>query len=93
MHILQSEKLFSQICKISLGFKGNENGIFISRSACSLKGPFHPAFFAHFVSWLAFVVANFMAHENGDKQRPTKRQHVQRMLDETDPLKAVCPYK
>ena len=27
-----------------------------------------------------------MAHENGDKQRPTKRRHVQGMLDETDPL-------
>ena len=35
-----------------------------------------------------------MAHENGDKQRPTKRQHVQGMLDETDPLtvaiKVLC---
>ena len=27
-----------------------------------------------------------MAHENGDKQRPAKRRHVQGMLDETDPL-------
>ena len=27
-----------------------------------------------------------MAHENGDKQRPTKRRHVQGMLNETDPL-------
>ena len=27
-----------------------------------------------------------MAHENGDEQRPTKRRHVQGMLDETDPL-------
>ena len=27
-----------------------------------------------------------MAHENGDKQRPTKIRHVQGMLDETDPL-------
>ena len=38
------------------------------------------------ISWFAFVVAIFMAHENGDKQRPTKRLHVQGMLDETDPL-------
>ena len=29
---------------------------------------------------------HFMAHENGDKQRPTKRRHVQGMLDETDPF-------
>ena len=28
-----------------------------------------------------------MGHEDGDKQRPTKRRHVQGMLDETDPLK------
>ena len=27
-----------------------------------------------------------MAHENGDKQRPTKRPHVQGKLDEADPL-------
>ena len=27
-----------------------------------------------------------MAHENGDKQRPINRWHVQGMLDETDPL-------
>ena len=27
-----------------------------------------------------------MGHENGDKQRPTKRRHVQGMLDETEPL-------
>ena len=26
------------------------------------------------------------AHENGDKQRPTKKRQVQGMLDETDPL-------
>ena len=32
-----------------------------------------------------FVVAIFMAHENGDKQRPGKRRYVQGMLDETDP--------
>ena len=30
-----------------------------------LKGPFHPAFLARVVSWLAFVVAIFMGHENG----------------------------
>ena len=52
----------------------------------SLKGLFHPAFLARVVSWLAFVVAIFMGHENGDKQRPAKRRHVQGMLDETDPL-------
>ena len=27
-----------------------------------------------------------MGHENGGKQRPTKRRHMQGMLDETDPL-------
>ena len=27
-----------------------------------------------------------MGHENGGKQKPTKRRHVQGMLDETDPL-------
>ena len=52
-----------------------------------LKGLFHPACLARVASWFAFVVAIFMAHENGDKQRPTKRRHVQGMLDETDPLK------
>ena len=30
-----------------------------------------------------------MAHENGDKQRPNKRRHVQGMLDETDPSKGT----
>ena len=36
-----------------------------------------------------FVVAIFMGQENGDKQRPTKRRHVQSMLDETDPLTKI----
>ena len=58
-----------------------------------LKGLFHPACLAHVVSWFAFVVAIFMAHENGDKQRPANRRHVQGMLDETDPLKELSPYK
>ena len=30
-----------------------------------------------------------MGYENGGKRRPTKRRHVQGMLDETDPLKQV----
>ena len=50
-----------------------------------LKGLFHPPSLARVFSWFAFVVAIFMAHENGDKQRPTKRRQVQGMLDETDP--------
>ena len=53
----------------------------------SLKGLFHPACLARIISWFAFVVTVFMAHENGDKQRQTKRHHVQDMLVETDPLK------
>ena len=52
----------------------------------TLKGLFHPACLARVVSWFAFVVAIFMGHENGGKQKPTKRRHVQGMLDETDPL-------
>ena len=28
-----------------------------------------------------------MGHENGHKQRPAKRRHVQGMLDETEPLR------
>ena len=52
----------------------------------ALKDLFHPACLVRVVSWFAFVVAIFMAHENGDKQRPAKRRHVQGMLDETDPL-------
>ena len=55
-----------------------------------LKGLFHPACLARVVSWNAFVVAIFMAHENGDKQRPAERRHVQGMLDETDPLTSGC---
>ena len=51
-----------------------------------LKGLFHPACRARVVSWFAFVVAIFMGHENGDKQRLAKRRHVQGMLDKTDPL-------
>ena len=51
-----------------------------------LKGLFHPACLARVVSWFAFVDAIFMAYENGHKQRPVKGQHVQGMLDETDPL-------
>ena len=56
---------------------------------CQLKGLFHPACLARVVSWFAFVVAIFLGHGNGDKQRPTKRRHVQGMLDETDPLKQL----
>ena len=55
-----------------------------------LKGLFHPACLVRVVSWFAIVVAIFMNHENGDKQRPTKRRHVQGMLDETDPLSYSC---
>ena len=57
-----------------------------------LKGLFHPACLERVVPWFAFVVAIFMGHENGDKQRPAKRRHVQGMLDETDPLtlKTIC---
>ena len=43
-----------------------------------LKGLFHPAFLAYFVSWLAFVVAILM-HEYGG--------HEQGMLVERDPSK------
>ena len=52
-----------------------------------LKGLFHPACLARVISWFALVVTIFMDHENGDKQRLAKRQHVQGMLDERDPLK------
>ena len=45
--------------------------------------------YACVVSWFAFVVAILMAHENGDKQRTTKRRPVQGMLDETDPVKVT----
>ena len=51
-----------------------------------LKGLFHPAFLARVDSWFPFVVAIFMGHENGGRQRLAKRRHVQGMLDETDPL-------
>ena len=58
----------------------------VSPTCFMLKALFHPAFLARVVFWFAFVVAIFMGHENGDKQRPTKRRHVQGMLDETEPL-------
>ena len=51
-----------------------------------LKGLFHPAFLSRVISSLAFVVAIFMAHQNGDNKGETKRRHVKGMLDETDPL-------
>ena len=58
-----------------------------------LTGLFHPACLAYVVSWFAFVVAIFMAHENGKKQRPTKRRFVdkgqQGKLDETDCLNST----
>ena len=69
-------------CQASL----NICDISAKRNFPNLKGPFHPAFLARVVSWFAFVVAIFMGHENGDKQRLAKRRHVQGMLDETDPL-------
>ena len=34
----------------------------------NLKALFHLAFLARVVSWLAFVVAIFMGHENGDNK-------------------------
>ena len=36
------------------------------------KGLVHPACLSRVVSWFAFVDPISMAHENGDKQRPTK---------------------
>ena len=41
-----------------------------------LKGLFHPACLARVVSWFAFVVTIFMAHESVDKQRPVRRPTV-----------------
>ena len=35
---------------------------------------------------LPLLFAIFVTNENGDKQRPTNRQHVQGILAETDPL-------
>ena len=61
----------------------------VSKKHFPLKGLFHPACLARIVSWFASVVSTFMAYENYDRQRPTKRQHVQGMLDETDPLKGL----
>ena len=57
-----------------------------NRMRRSFKGLFHPAFLARVVSWFPFVVAIFMGHENGGKQRLAKRRHMQGMLDETDPF-------
>ena len=37
------------------------------------KGLFYPACLARVVYLFAFVAANFMGHENGDKQRQAKR--------------------
>ena len=51
-----------------------------------LKGLFHPACFARVICWFAFVLPIFMGHENGDNKNPTKRRHVQGILDETDLL-------
>ena len=69
---------------------GRWKGIPREERTC-LKGLFHPAFLARVVSWFPFVVAIFMGHENGGKQRLAKRPHVQGMLDETDPL--ICDSK
>ena len=38
------------------------------------------------VQGLVFPLSIFMAHENGDKQRTIKRQHVRGMLDKIDPV-------
>ena len=54
-----------------------------------LKGLFHPAFLARVVSGLAFAIAIFMGHENVATKRPTKRRHVQGMLDERDSLRLL----
>ena len=48
---------------------------------------FHPACLALVVSWFVFVVKIFMGHDHGEKQRSTKRRHVEGMLDETDASK------
>ena len=63
-----------------------------SLSTANLRGLFHPTCVARVVSWFSFVVAIFMAHENGDKLRPNKRRHVQGMLDETGPLRPNCKH-
>ena len=42
--------------------------------------------------WPLFV-AIFMTHENGDKQRQSKRRQVEGMLDETDPLSLCVDFR
>ena len=57
--------------------KGNSEQLILAEvhttALFALKGLFHPAFLAHVVSWFPFVVAIFMGHENGGKQRLAKR--------------------
>ena len=79
---------------VCASFPTSQKGLFIKPGVSwrevflleNLKGLFHPAFLARVVSWFPFVVAIFMGHENGGKQRLAKRRHVHGMLDETDPL-------
>ena len=58
-----------------------------------LKGLFHPACLVRVVSWLPLLSPFSLANENGDRQRPTKRRHVQGMLGETDPLRTELKKK
>ena len=56
-------------CTIGMRMKNSikrENKKF--RFIGTLKGLFHPACLARAISWLAFVVAIFMGHENGDNK-------------------------
>ena len=83
------KKNFSHTAKVSNLFEAKEKSHYRKAKGAlytHLKGLFHPAFLARVVSWFPFVVAIFMGHENGGKQRLAKRRHVQGMLDETIPL-------
>ena len=78
----ECQNLFSTIISLVLSFYYETNVIscirrdFIQIQGIYLKGS------------VSSMVCLCCRHENGNKQRSTKRRHVQGMLDETDPLNA-----
>ena len=56
-----------QICQLGLS-KKQKKIVSCCCEGSGLKALFHPAFLARVDSWFAFVVAIFMAHENGDNK-------------------------
>lgn len=58
----------------------------------TLEGPFQPTSLARAISWLAFIVATFMAHGNGNNKKGQPRDGNARHAGGNEPLRKFIAF-